>query len=215
MKPDNDNREPIEVLYDIERKIEESRSITELEPRTPVDVGTPRYDTLKCVRDRGPITVNGCDEHVDHAINKISASATRLYRSYALNRSKNSDGEYMYAVTPLGKKMLQTEQQTLESSCNDAEDAGASDTPPEWEGTGLTKHMYYALKALDNTNGNPTTADMADEFIRLTELTAESGSSYRISPYMTRLKRDGYVDRTPNRPYHYWITERGRDALSG
>jgi len=216
MKPENDDRDPVEVLYDIEEKIEASNSgaIANLEPRNQVgNPSTVMYECLEKIVKDGPIANDGLQSAVSGS---VTQAVSRLYKMYAIDREKKGKS-YQYEATALGEKLIQDGQTTL----NDSEEGQDSD--PEsvkerpWDKYDVSPNQYHALVALEKTaekiDRHPTTNDMNETFVELANPSRRPDGRPEASTYMSVLNKKGFVDRTP-KPHQYWITEKGKKVLN-
>jgi len=206
MKPDDD-REPIEVLYDIEKKIERVNDdpISALEPRIDPGPESNRYKLLEYISDNEPVSSGECESIAGESTTR---ALTTLYYNFAVDREMKN-GSYEYTITPLGEKVLDGGQSTLSES-----DTGTDQDSDPWDGTPATKTTYYAIKCVAEADDAPRSVDITDEFERQSGSTIQDSSTPAVSPYLTAAYKKGLVDRTPSQPYRYWLTEKGKDVLN-
>jgi predicted transcriptional regulator len=211
MSSQTDDRDPIEVLYSIEEKVEEATNtdpIEKLSPRINPDKGTNRYKLLEYIRDNGWVEVSECKDLVGESTTR---ALTTLYYTYAVERRKNSDNKFEYNITPVGEKILSKSQQTL----SDVDEKGEKENEKRpWEAIGFPRLNYYALKCIYEANDAPRTSDINEEFLERSGATRSKPSGPTVSSYVSKLYNDGYVDRTPSQPYRYWLTDDGKEVLN-
>jgi len=194
LTPENDDRDPIDVLYDIEKKVNAAHDpIAELEPRAQAKPETQIGTTLADIAEKQPA------KNADLEVDTADSNVTRLYKMYLVDREKD-DGAYQYTVTPLGEKIL-----------NKHEYDWVGDDAP-WKTTELNKGQYYALKALEELN-DATNEQLDKKYCELMAAKRRKDRMPRVSPRMTELFEMGLVNRTPGTPYRYWPTEEGLRVL--
>lgn len=195
-----------DALQRIERKVESIASdnpLSQLEPRLNPAPGSPRYQLLEYVRDAGPVTATDAEEVSD--IN-VTREFTELFRAFALDREKNSYGNYEYEITVLGERVLDSEQTSLDDPVCESE-------PDPWEGRPINESQYWAIQIIDDISDAPRSAEINELFVERAPVTHEKGHGSVVTPYLTQIHRDGYVERTPTEPYRYWLTEKGKEVL--
>jgi hypothetical protein len=207
MKPDDDDRDAIDVLYDIEDQLSQAvgnGGLSDTNIRVSADPGTKRHELLCYIHDHGPCSLSD----VRHIGGDATTRALRtLYDAFALNRKASDGGEFEYWVSDMGEALIESEQQTL-SDTTEVEPA-----PDPWEEADITESEYRAVEVVKEASGAPQSSDVNDEFVSRSNVSKESGKGAAITPYLTNMYRDGYIDRTPTRPYHYWVTDKGKDLL--
>lgn len=179
--------------------VEDGMVITEA--RIPPKEGTVKYDILEQVDNKGPVPARNINTE-----NRVSRSLSELYTSYILNR-EDRDGEFYYTVSKLGSLILEDDngQKTLE-------DTTSSDPDPDpWDDADINRGQYVALQLVSDYGGHPESSDIEEEFLS-NGFTCDS-SSLAVSTRLSGLYSKGYVGRTPERPYYYWVTEDGYDLL--
>jgi DNA-binding HxlR family transcriptional regulator len=200
------DKEPGQLLKEVHGMVkdlhESSNPLSDLEPRVDVEPETHYYKVLR--------TLDG-DEHLPSSeIEKragVGSATTRvlttLYQSYMVDRV-GEDQEYTYSLTALGQRALNGvesyEQTTVKSH-----------TKP-WENTNLNKVQYHALKCVGGSEDHLTSSELNEMFLNFGYTDHSEGPA--ISPRLTYLFKHGYVDRTPTRPYRYWLAEKGEELLN-
>ena len=211
MNPEDDDREPIEVLYDIEEKVESTPGdrgpLAEVEPRMNVKTGTKRHALLQYISENGPVSLEDCRGTVD---DRVTGTLTDLWNGFLVDRF-GVKGEYTYKTTPIGERALSDGQQPLSGGSPSTRERGAVDP---WTKAGISKSEYHALRALRDTEGHPTTKEMDGLFREYSGAQEQTDTSYAVTPRMSTLYKSGYVDRTPSRPYVYWLTDKGKEVLN-
>jgi len=212
MNPEDDDREPIDVLYDIEEKVKDCGTadpLGQLQPRLGIDPDSVRWDVLEYVKNNPRCTVEDCKEA---AGSSASRTLTTLYYSYMINRS-GSRRRYVYTITSLGERVLSNPGGEQQNTTNQGVDAVGKTEPDPWEWYDDMRRVdYHALRALRDTDGHPTTKDMNDLYLEYSDATPQEGTT-AVSARMSDLYKSEYVDRTPDRPYVYWLTDKGKDVL--
>jgi len=207
MKPEDDDRDAIDVLYDIDERLSEAIDDGELSNaniRVTAEPGTKRRELLCYIHEHGPCTLSD----VRHIGGDATTRALRtLYDSFALNRTASDDGGFEYWVSDAGETLLKSDQQTLSDAAED------KPTPDPWERADITESEYRAVKVVKEASGAPQASDVNDEFVSRSNVSKEAGKGAAITPYLTNMYREGYIDRTPTRPFHYWVTDKGDNLL--
>jgi len=168
--------------------------------RISVDPGTKRYDVLWIVFESGPITAA---EVADRLGKSATGVLTRLHDAFLIDR----DGD-RYEVNDLGRDALNGGNQTLDDIDSDESDDDPDADP--WDDTPLNRGQFTVLQAIADESGHPRTVDLIDAY-------ADAGfeaSSSAVSARLKDLFDQGFVDRTPARPYRYWVTDDGDDLLN-
>jgi len=118
-----------------------------------------------------------------------------------------------YTINDLGRDALNGGNQTLDDIDADpaADDADSSDDDPAdpWDETPLNRGQFIVLQAIADESGHPRTVNLLDAY-------ADAGfeaSSSAVSARLKDLFDQDFVDRTPARPYRYWITDDGEALL--
>jgi hypothetical protein len=171
------------------------------EARISVDPGTKRYKTLCIVFEDGPLDA---DAVADRLGKRASGVLTRLHDAFVIDRT--ADGRF--EINDLGRDALNGGNQTLDDIDDDQPDADPD--PDPWDDTPLNRGQYTVLQAIADASEHPKTTDIVDAY-------ADAGfeaSSSAVSARLKSLFDDGMVDRTPARPYRYWVTDDGDDLLS-
>lgn len=198
------NEDLLAVIDDL-RADDADRDRLPTEARMNVDPGTKRYDVLWIVFESGPITAA---EVADRLGKSATGVLTRLHDAFLIDR----DGD-RYEVNDLGRDALNGGNQTLDDIDADpaADDPDSSDDDPAdpWDDTPLTQIQYEALQAIDETSGHPTTSEAIEHY-------APDGYAHTqtaLAAQLWEMFQDGFVDRTPSKPYHYWLTDDGEALL--
>ena len=76
----------------------------------------------------------------------------------------------------------------------------------------LNRGEACALMSVHETKGNPTTSEANDEYLNY-GFGPTKGTGAAIAARLTELKEKRLVDRTPNQPYRYWVTDKGKEAV--
>jgi len=205
LRPMNDDREPIDVLYSIEQEVSNlsnERCLEDLEPRLNPDPGELTYKVLHYIKENGPITSTELGNQLDCLQSRI---LSRLYQTFLVDREPVGNQEFSYSITPVGEKALETEQVELINN-------GPQTVSTEpWVSTDLNRGEYYAIKLVNEHEDAPTPPEIEDRF---QEYGYESNTdSLAVSARLSELKNTPYVDRTPHEPYRYWVTEEGKELL--
>jgi len=176
------------------------------EARMNVDPGTKRYEVLCIVFESGPITAGEVKTRLGKSATGV---LTRLHDGFLIDR----DDDNRFTINDLGRDALNGGNQTLDDIDADpaADDADSSDDDPgdPWDETPLNRGQFVVLQAIADESGHPKTVDLIDAY-------ADAGfeaSSSAVSARLKDLFDQGFVDRTPARPYRYWITDDGDDLL--
>lgn len=210
LTPENDDRDPIDVLYDIERQIESAPNdnpLQELEIRNAPRPGTNKYEVLKQVANEGRVTAKDAKDVVGDSANRTLSA---LYYTYLIDRERRN-GKYEYTLSDVGERYFESRQKDLESENNVVEDSNTTKEP--WEDSEATEGEYWALVCVDDSDDAPRSVDLDEQFREISGLGGNHDSSRSITPYLSTLYQKGLVDRTPNRPYRYWLTEEGSRVL--
>jgi hypothetical protein len=102
-------------------------------------------------------------------------------------------------------------------SSGESED-GTSDSErveePPWEGLPVTMGQYTALKTVFEASGTPKYKTLNEGYAeKLDTDPRDKDNGPKISPRLSELYGEGYVDRTPNQPFRYWVTDKGKELL--
>ena len=172
--------------------------------RMNVDPGTKRYEVLQLIGHDGPLS------H-DEIATRIQKSATgtirRLFDGFLIDKTDAG----RYTINDLGRAALNGGNQTLDDI--DSDDQADADDPDEtadpWDETPLNREQFTVLGAIADESGHPRTVDLLDAY----EDAGFEASSSAVSARLKDLFDQGFVDRTPARPYRYWITDDGEELL--
>jgi hypothetical protein len=69
------------------------------------------------------------------------------------------------------------------------------------------------MLAVRKAPGTPTEKDANGIFLDKAGLGETESDRPRIGSHLSRLYDSDYLDRTPNRPFRYWVTEEGQELL--
>jgi len=183
------------------------------EARMNVDPGTKRYDVLCIVFESGPITAGEVKTRLGKSATGV---LTRLHDGFLIDR----DDDNRFTINDLGEAALNGGNQTLDDIGSDgghgnserhAENikSGAKEPADPWDETPLNRGQFVVLQAIADKSGHPRTVDLIDAY-------ADAGfeaSSSAVSARLKDLFDQDFVDRTPARPYRYWLTDDGDDLL--
>jgi len=176
------------------------------EARMNVDPGTKRYDVLCIVFESGPITAGEVKTRLGKSATGV---LTRLHDGFLIDR----DDDNRFTTNDLGEAALNGGNQTLDDIDADpaADDPDSSDDDPAdpWDDTPLNRGQFVVLQAIADESGHPRTVDLIDAY-------ADAGfeaSSSAVSARLKDLFDQDFVDRTPARPYRYWITDDGEELI--
>jgi len=172
--------------------------------RMNVDPGTKRYEVLAVIGHDGPLS------H-DEIATRIQKSATgtirRLFDGFLIDKTDAG----RYTINDLGRDALNGGNQTLDDI--DADPAAGDDPDDDpadpWDSTPLNRGQFVVLQAIADASGHPKTVDLIDAY-------ADAGfeaSSSAVSARLKDLFDQDFVDRTPARPYRYWITDDGEAVI--
>lgn len=214
MSVDNDNREPIEVLYNIEDKVSQldtdNTSLPD-EPRFVPSKEHGAYEALSILKDGGKFTSTQLDETVSKQ--KVSRILSDLWKSYLVDRSESNTrtgGQYIYQINDLGNRALEI----VEEHGKEPEQSQLTKEKEPWEDLDISRSMYYAMQAIDEQSDTPRAKDIDKRFLELSGLDEHTSVGPTVGPYLSKLaKNTEYVDRTPVQPYRYWVTEKGKEIL--
>ena len=200
MSAEKDTREPIDVLYDIERQVTEIgelNPVSQLEPRIDPQPGSNRYELLRYIQDNEPVKTAELKSVTGTSTTRV---LTTLYYTYAVDREQK-DGGYEYSITELGEKIMSNSQQTLDES--------ESKTEPEtpWEDTPLNRGQYKLLNAIHEFDGHPAFDDVCKTISARISLSENS-----MKPYLSALADENMIGKTP-KPKMYYVTEKGKKTL--
>jgi len=166
-------------------------------PRLIPPKNSVRREVLKMISNRGPVTAREIQDETGRSSSNVTGAATRLYNGYLVDREGGMP--YEYTVTEMGKKALSH----LEENQDDAVII--------WEDLPVNKSEYTTLKLIAEYSGHPKSKD-------LNEGLENEGYGYDSDnppapPRLSNLYKEGFVERTPTKPYVYWLTEDGKDLL--
>jgi len=195
-----DNRDPRQVLRSIEERLIEMQNdsdFADIEPRIKPKPGELTYDVLKYIHENQPVHSKDITANTNCGKSRI---LSRLHQGYLVDREQDGTG-YVYVVSELGEKAFDEQQSELDES---------QGFDP-WVGTPLNRSQYIALKVVENYDGHPKTSDVEDDF--LSHGFESNTDSIAISSRLSDLIDTPYIDRTPEDPYRYWVTEEGKELL--
>lgn len=174
--------------------------------RMNVDPGTKRYEVLEHIRHDGPLSHAEISQRIQKS---ATGTIRRLFDGFLIDKTDAG----RYTINDLGRDALNGGNQTLDDIDADpaADDPDSSDDDPAdpWDSTPLNRGQFTVLQAIADESGHPKTVDLIDAY-------ADAGfeaSSSAVSARLKDLFDQGFVDRTPARPYRYWITDDGDDLL--
>lgn len=199
----DDEREPIQILREIDEKIDEITNQPQMPSATRwvPSVGSKAYNILQTVQESGPVSSKEVNEQRD---GNVTRPLTKLYRHYLVNRTGTAGSGYEYTLSELGKEALRHKQETLDDA------NGSSKTKP-WEKTDASRGEYYALICVAEHDDAPTSSDITDNFVERSHV-SKSDNGPEVTPYLSTAFQKGLVNRTP-KPYRYWLTEDGEEVL--
>jgi len=216
MSKTDGGREPIDVLYSIEDKLSQlatpNGSIPD-EPRFVPSKEETAYDVLGCLKEQGELTSSEIRDLTGR--NDVTRPLSNLWKRYQVDREKNdtsANGLYIYRINELGERAFELAEEMGGGS--EPEQSKLTGETDPWEDADVTRSCYFAIKAISESSGSPRTTDINDRFLELTGLDEHNSKGPTIGPYLSRLiKETDYIDRTPNIPYRYWVTEQGEELL--
>ena len=83
-----------------------------------------------------------------------------------------------------------------------------------WEDTELNKSQYLALEVVSDADGHYTSSDLNGEYLNRNGLKASESSTPKVAGRLSELYNMGYVNRPPEQPYYYWVTDEGKALLN-
>ena len=173
--------------------------------RMNVDPGTKRYEVLEHIRHDGPLSHAEISQRIQKS---ATGTIRRLFDGFLIDKTDAG----RYTINDLGHDALNGGNQTLDDIDADrvADDPDSSDDPADpWDETPLNRGQFTVLQAIADASGHPKTVDLLDAY-------ADAGfeaSSSAVSARLKDLFDQGFVDRTPARPYRYWITDDGQAVI--
>ena len=172
--------------------------------RMNVDPGTKRYEVLEHIRHDGPLSHAEISQRIQKS---ATGTIRRLFDGFLIDKTDAG----RYTINDLGRDALNGGNQTLDDIDADPAAGDDADDPDDdpWDDTPLTQIQYEALQAVDETSGHPTTSEAIEYY-------APDGYAHTqtaLAAQLWELFQDGFVDRTPSKPYHYWLTDDGEALL--
>jgi predicted transcriptional regulator len=184
-------------------------------PRRRPDKDSKNGKILMCLHQfRSPATTADVSQHTNIPHSTVASEITKLWQAYLLDRTDETPKTYRLTVR--GENLIKEweKQSTLDTHTLKSDSNTDQDPEPDpWDNTDLTRRRYQALNCVADFNGHPKSKDIDDKFCDVIGLEPERRNQYRITPYLTKLYRNGYVERPPSKPYSYWPTDKGKDAL--
>jgi len=165
------------------------------------------YNLLKTI-DKNPGNTSGeLEDKTTEKNSNVTRSLTNMYNAYLIDREDTSAG-YIYRINRLGKGVLDEIDQQSELA-----DTQEIETTNPWDDLdGIAENSWKTLNAVNDHEGHPRSKDL--ETVLNSNGIKHSGSNIpAASPYLSKLFKSGYVDRTPTQPYRYWLSEKGHDAV--
>jgi hypothetical protein len=211
-QPEDDDREPIEVLYDIEAAVngetgQSDRGDLPKEPRKVPRRGSALQRVLHYLSRNG---ASSNDELSDNVEGNVTRAASNGYFAYLLDR-KRPESTYLYEINEVGEEALRRSEEVSEARNPEVEQDTLA--PDPWEKADIAKGNFIALRCVADAEDAPRSTDIDERFRDETDAPGDTNGP-AVSPYLTNLFDDGLVDRTPTRPYRYWLTEDGKEILS-
>jgi len=117
----------------------------------------------------------------------------------------------------LGKIKSQLDVEHSIDTAGDGEDEtsdGKEVQESPWESLPVNMSQYNALKTVDEASGTPKSGDLNEDYAeKMGTDPRDKENGFKISPRLSELYGEGYVDRTPNHPFRYWVTDKGKELL--
>lgn len=218
MSKTEDGREPIDVLYNIEDKVSELAPYSGSLPDKPRFVPSKEdtaYDVLECLKDGDELTSSEIAERVQ---NDVTRSLSTLWKSYEVDRVESdtiTNGLYIYQINKLGERAFELAQEKEAIKDAKRKQAQLTQQKDPWQDADVGRSAYFAIQAIDEISGSPRSTDIDDKFLELSGLEEHNTKGPTVGPYLSQLiKQTEYIDRTPNIPYRYWVTEQGKELLN-
>jgi len=194
-----------EIKETVEKIAERANTLTE--PRIVPKIGGHKYKVLK------ELELRGAQTNSEMEIDGKSNASTRLYHSYLVDRERSENGAYKYSLNELGERalrMAENEGELSHPSFNETIGEKPDKVVHRWDNSNLSKSNYLALELVKEYDGCPQTADLEDDF---TKYGYESSTASAVGARLSQLFKEGYVERTPHRPYYYWVSDKGEKEL--
>jgi len=210
--PDKNPRQLVEETHRMVQELHESQfnQYGGLESRLPESQDTTYAKIMNVIMDVQPATSTEIAENIDEG--NITRSLTRLYHTYHLNRSEKN-GNYEYETTALGEKYAESleEQKKLDSTKQTEQEK------PPWHDTDVCRGEYYALKAIHESDERKSSRELNERYCELLGTEPSNADSIKVAARLSELYEEdgeGYVGRPPNKPYVYWLTDKGRQLIN-
>lgn len=215
MSETDSGREPIDVLYSIEDKVSQLATPNGSMPDEPRFVPSKEdtaYAVLKCLKEQDELTSSEVKERVG---SDVTRPLWDLWTCYQVDRAEtngNTHATYIYEINELGERAFELAQEQSVAAATGQSKLTKEKEP--WESADLSRSFYFAVKTIYEASGSPRSADINQRFLELTGLAEHNSKGPTVGPYLSQLiKETDYIDRTPNRPYRYWVTESGRKVI--
>lgn len=152
-----------------------------------------------------------CSSKIESVNGDVTRQLYKLYIAGYVNRDE-SCSPMEYWISQKGRLAL--ESVTKQKKIADSDENQEWETPQHpWEKCELNHSQWRTLELVNEYDGRPSPADIDGEYRKKTNANS-SEHGYAVSARLSELYDGGFVGRTPNRPYIYWLTERGKDVLN-
>ena len=193
MSESETQKDPMEMLSDIHSVVSDMDTDTQevSSVRWEPDADTTAGNILIELADNGWKTAKEIKKGVNSDVDDYPRPLTHMYRSFLVDRRKRA-GKYEYKVTP-------------EAAIPDAGDEQATIHP--WDRSDVGKAKWHVLSAVDG-QPNPKSNDIESALEDVEDVKSTSAR-----PFLSKLYDSGHVERTPDSPYIYWLTELGKEQI--
>lgn len=198
------NADAIELLEDIHEKVT-GNDWGDLAGQDGVPRWEPSQDevageVLGVLADHERLDSDELSKRVN-GTESVSRVAIDLYRALLIERRTNGR-TFSYEINEIGQSVVDSWDEQTEL---------IEKTGP-WENTELNRAQYKVLKLIAEHSEHPMSKDINPEYLEKTGAT-ESDKGYAVSSRLSQLYDGDYVDRTPERPYRYWLTDKGKSTV--
>lgn len=170
------------------------------EGRIDLSKGRAKKDALLYIKENEPCGSAEVQENIQAS--DATSTLADLYHAHYVNR--HGQGPMEYTLSEIGRRELQLND-------SDAEQQQTMDDIPRspWETGDLNRGEYITLRLVSKHSGHPMAKDLKDDYAA----EGYSDDATSVAARLVKLYNSGYVDRPSEKPYRYWLTDKGRDEL--